>query len=56
MKYGYRAGDAAPMALVQLVDQTAVQSEEQPAETKAAEVMSEARAAGMPLQLTTEPE
>jgi ATP-dependent Clp protease adaptor protein ClpS len=26
------------------------------AETKAAEVMSEARAAGMPLQLTTEPE
>jgi large subunit ribosomal protein L17 len=36
LKYGYRAGDAAPMALVQLVDRTAVQFEEQPAETKAA--------------------
>ncbi len=43
LKYGYRAGDAAPMALVQLVDQTAVQSEEQPAETKAAEA-AEAKA------------
>jgi large subunit ribosomal protein L17 len=37
LKYGYRAGDAAPMALVQLVERTAVQAEEQPAETKAAE-------------------
>ena len=37
LKYGYRAGDAAPMALVQLVDRTAVQSDEQPIETKGAE-------------------
>jgi large subunit ribosomal protein L17 len=43
LKYGYRAGDAAPMALVQLVDRTAVQSEEQPAETKAPEAKATAK-------------
>ena len=36
LKYGYRSGDSAPMALVQLVDRTSVQ-ENAPAETKAAE-------------------
>jgi large subunit ribosomal protein L17 len=37
LKHGYRAGDAAPMALVQLVDRTAAPAAESPAETPAAE-------------------
>jgi large subunit ribosomal protein L17 len=33
LKYGFRAGDAAPMALVQLVEQGSVAPAEQPADT-----------------------
>jgi large subunit ribosomal protein L17 len=44
LKYGYRAGDAAPMALVQLVEQAAAAPAEQPSETTARET-KEAKAA-----------
>jgi len=37
LKYGFRAGDAAPMALVQLVDRVAVTTEAPSVETEAAE-------------------
>jgi len=37
LKHGYRAGDAAPMALVQLVDRTAGQPVEQPVEVESKE-------------------
>lgn len=44
LKYGYRAGDAAPMALVQLVEQASAARAEQPSETAAKET-KEAKAA-----------
>ena len=37
LKYGYRAGDAAPMALVQLVEQGPAKQVERPVEEKAKE-------------------
>lgn len=41
LKSGYRAGDAAPMALVQLVERTPAKQAEQPADDKAVEATSE---------------
>lgn len=41
LKSGYRAGDAAPMALVQLVERTPAKKAEQPTDDKAVEATSE---------------
>jgi len=43
LKTGYRAGDAAPMALVQLVERTPAKRAEQPAEETAAVVAEPAK-------------
>lgn len=45
LKYGYRAGDAAPMALVQLVEQASAASAEQPSEAAAKEAKAAKAAA-----------
>jgi large subunit ribosomal protein L17 len=43
LKHGYRAGDAAPMALVQLVDQASAKTAELPVEDKADDKAKEAK-------------